>query len=61
MLDTNKIFQEDCLLTMSNLPEKCVDLIITSPPYNYTRRRGGPADRGKYDIYKDWKTDDITK
>lgn len=53
----NKVFQEDCLITMQNLPPNSVDLVITSPPYNYTPRKGGPADKGKYDVYKDWKTE----
>lgn len=55
----NKIFNEDCLVTMKKLPEKCVDLVITSPPYNTcVKRKGGPADIGKYDIYKDDKTEE---
>ena len=58
MFDINKIFQEDCLITMKNLPDKCVDLVITSPPYNSTPRRGGPSDKGKYDIYRDWKSEE---
>lgn len=58
MLEINKIYNEDCLTTINNLPEKCVDLIITSPPYNYTKRRGGPADKGKYDVYIDWKSEE---
>jgi len=43
---------------MNNLPKKFVDLVITSPPYNFTKRRGGPADKGKYDVYKDWKSEE---
>lgn len=56
-MDINKIFNEDCLTTMNNLEPKSVDLVITSPPYNYTPRKGGPADKGKYDVYKDWKSE----
>lgn len=58
MLEINKIYNEDCLLTMNNLPEKCVDLVITSPPYNSTPRKGGPSDKGKYDVYRDWKSEE---
>jgi site-specific DNA-methyltransferase (adenine-specific) len=54
----NIIYNEDCLVTMKKLPEKSVDLIITSPPYNSTPRRGGPSDKGKYDVYRDWKSED---
>lgn len=31
------------------------NLILTSPPYNMTKRKGGDADTGRYDIFKDWK------
>jgi len=29
----NKIFNEDCLEFMKKLPDKCVDLVLTDPPY----------------------------
>jgi site-specific DNA-methyltransferase (adenine-specific) len=29
-----KIHNEDCLTFMSSLPDNCVDVIVTSPPYN---------------------------
>ena len=48
------ILQGDCVAELSNLNEKA-DLIITSPPYNMTPRRGGYADKVKrYDSYNDW-------
>ena len=56
-MDINKIYNEDCLTTINNLEPNSVDLVITSPPYNYTPRKGGPADKGKYDVYRDWKTE----
>jgi len=34
MLETNKIIKGDCVKVMASLPESCVDLIVTSPPYN---------------------------
>jgi site-specific DNA-methyltransferase (adenine-specific) len=44
---------------MNNLEPQSVDLIITSPPYNLSKKRkGGPSDKGKYDIYKDNKNED---
>ena len=43
---------------MYNLSEKYVDLVITSPPYHTeTKRKGGASDIGKYDVYKDLKTE----
>ncbi len=53
-MNINTIYNEDCLTTMNNMPEKCVDLVITSPPYNFSKKRkGGPSDTGKYDQYRD--------
>lgn len=50
----NKIFNEDCFTTLSRLKNNTIDLIITSPPFNSSgNRKGGPADIGKYDVYKD--------
>jgi DNA modification methylase len=53
-MEINKIYNEDCLITMSNMNSK-VNAIITSPPYNIIRPNS--TDRG-YDIYKDDKTND---
>jgi len=33
-LPLNKIFLGDCLDLMRDLPDECVDLVISSPPYN---------------------------
>lgn len=38
----NKIYNENCLETMARMPDKFVDLVVTSPPYNMrTRIRNG--------------------
>lgn len=34
MVELNKIYNEDCLIGMKNIPDNFVDIIITSPPYN---------------------------
>lgn len=52
-----KIYCEDCLETMKRMPDKSIDLIVTSPPYNKNGYRG-------YEIKKtgrkgDWKNSDI--
>lgn len=44
----------DCVKFMKSYGDK-VDLILTSPPYNMTKRPGGDADSGRYDEYDDWK------
>ena len=33
-MDQLQLYQGDCLEVMKSLPDACVDLIITSPPYN---------------------------
>ena len=40
----NKIHLESCLDTMKRMPEDCIDLVITSPPYNMNLR----ISNGKY-------------
>ena len=32
-MEINKIYNEDCLHTMKRMPDKFIDLIVTSPPY----------------------------
>jgi hypothetical protein len=45
----------DCVHGMSQLPEKSIDLVVTSPPYNlgkdYSQRYDDGQDRG---TYLDW-------
>lgn len=33
MIETNKIINGDCIEVMKTLPEGCIDLVVTSPPY----------------------------
>jgi DNA modification methylase len=48
----NKIHQGDCLELMRKMPDECVDLIVTSPPYADARKHtyGGVAP----DQYVEW-------
>src|ERR1035437_7203995 len=39
MIEINKIYNENNLATMSNMPDKFISGIITSPPYNITSKR----------------------
>lgn len=56
---TSIIYNEDCFVTMhERFISKRIDLIITSPPYNMTKRKGGISDTGRYDVYEDWKTEE---
>ncbi len=54
-MEINKIYNESCFVTMSaRIEDNSVDLVMTSPPYNMTKRKGGNADTGRYDVYIDW-------
>ena len=44
MIETNRIINGDCIEVMKTFPEGCVDLVVTSPPYNCSI---------KYDTYDD--------
>jgi DNA modification methylase len=37
MIEINKIFNENCLETLSRLPDNFIDLTVTSPPYDNLR------------------------
>lgn len=52
-----RLHNEDCFKTMENLYGQ-VNMVLTSPPYNMTYRKGGPSDTGRYDVYVDWKSEE---
>lgn len=65
-METNKIYNEDCLVTMSRMPSDSVDLVVTSPPYNkgwYATKNKKPSSvwssldgrKIAYDAYTDEK------
>lgn len=37
MMEINKIYNEDCLKTLSNIEDNIIDLTVTSPPYDNLR------------------------
>lgn len=37
-MEYNKIYNEDCLVTLGRMEDKSIDIILTSPPYNKSRR-----------------------
>ena len=37
MIQLNKIYNEDCLITLKNIPDNTIDLTVTSPPYDDLR------------------------
>ena len=40
-MEINKIYNENCLETMAKMPDKFVDLVVTSPPYDGLRKYNG--------------------
>ena len=40
-MDVNKIYNEDCLETMTKMPDNFIDLTVTSPPYGTLRKYNG--------------------
>jgi site-specific DNA-methyltransferase (adenine-specific) len=41
MIELNKIYNENCLETMSRMPDNFIDLTVTSPPYDNLRNYNG--------------------
>lgn len=41
MANIDKIFNEDCLLTMKRMQDNSIDLVVTSPPYDNLREYNG--------------------
>ncbi len=37
-MELNKIKHADCLEYLKNLPDECVDLVVTDPPYNVSQK-----------------------
>lgn len=43
----NKIINDDCLTVMREMPDKCLDLVVTSPPYNLKNSTGNGMKDGR--------------
>lgn len=41
MVEINKIYNEDCLVTMGKMQDNFIDLVVTSPPYDNLRDYNG--------------------
>ena len=50
----NQIIQGDCLDVMKGMPDGCVDLIITSPPYNCRKKYIVITDELPWAKYYEW-------
>lgn len=54
-METNKIYNEDCLETLKRLPDNCIDLVIADPPYQM-RQGGGRCEFAQRDYLKGVKS-----
>lgn len=56
LYNLNEIYCEDCLSGMKKMPNACVDITVTSPPYNVGKALGV----GGVDMYQGY-SDDLSK
>jgi len=52
MIETGKIITGDCIEEMAKLPEGCIDLIVTSPPYGVSIKYDVHDDDVEFEEYK---------
>lgn len=50
----NRIICGDCIKLMADMPEKIVDIIVTSPPYNIGIKYNSHYDNMPFNEYLDW-------
>lgn len=48
----NKIINADCMDILKDLPDKCIDLVVTSPPYDNLRTYNGTLE-WSFEIFQD--------
>jgi site-specific DNA-methyltransferase (adenine-specific) len=54
-METNIVYNEDCIQGLKRVPDNSVDLVVTSPPYNKNGFRNGKKDTGcSSSKYKRW-------
>jgi site-specific DNA-methyltransferase (adenine-specific) len=54
MIDTDIIYNEDCIIGMKKLPNECADIIIADPPYNIGKCFGNDSDKQEMIDYIKW-------
>ena len=52
MLELNKIYNMDCLEGMKLLPNECIDLTVTSPPYDNLRTYNGNIEQWSFEKFQ---------
>ena len=57
-----KVLNADCLDVMRQMPDKCVDMVFTSPPYNIARKRNDTSNRPMFKRMSDeWYDDQMPR
>lgn len=54
MVELNKIYNEDCMVTLKRIPDNYLDLVVTSPPYNVKKDYKIYNDDKEFVEYLDW-------
>ena len=57
----NKIINDDCLNVLKQLPDKCIDLILTDPPYNASNSKLSYDDKNYKSVNEDWDKDFVAQ
>jgi site-specific DNA-methyltransferase (adenine-specific) len=52
MLEINKIYNMDCVEGMKLLPNECIDLTVTSPPYDNLRTYNGYIEQWSFEKFQ---------
>ena len=47
----SRLINKDCLEYMKGLPDNCIDLVVTSPPYNLDIKYNTHKDNLPYEEY----------
>jgi site-specific DNA-methyltransferase (adenine-specific) len=54
MIETGKIINGDCVEVMKIFPDSCIDLVVSSPPYNVGIQYDTHIDTLDMDVYWEW-------
>ena len=54
MIETGKIINGNCIEVLKTFPESCIDLVVTSPPYNVGIQYDTHIDNTEMDDYWTW-------
>ena len=57
----NKIINADCLDILKQLPDKCIDLVLTDPPYNASNSKISCSDKQYTSVNENWDKDFIAE